>query len=103
MHSIEKIKEIQRLLADGEISQRQIAKKLRVARGTVNAIANGTRGSHGREMNRAKTGKLTSSDWLTDLPQAKCPECGVVGYVPCIACEARAFRRRQLTGGQRAA
>lgn len=103
MHSIEKIKEIQRLLAEGTISQRQIAKKLGVARGTVNAIANGTRGGHGREtrgLNNSKTGK---SDWSAELPQGRCPACGVVGYVPCIACEARAFQRRQLTHGQRAA
>lgn len=81
----EKVKEIKRLLDAGGLSQRAIARQLGVARGTVNAIALGRRGLHGREI---------GGDCVDELPRGRCEECGFVGYVPCIVCQARSYQSR---------
>jgi len=43
------VEEIERLLQEGTLSQRKIARRLNVSRGTVAAIASGQRGLYGRE------------------------------------------------------
>ncbi len=81
----EKVQEIKRLLDRGQLSQRAIARKLGVARGTVNAIALGRRGLHGRE---------TGGDRVEELPKGLCIKCGFVGYMPCVVCQARSYQDR---------
>jgi hypothetical protein len=77
------ILEIDRLLRSGELSQRQIAARLNVSRGTVSAIANGQRGLHGRDVDDGRPAHAPSSS------PKRCPECGYRVYLPCRICEAR--------------
>ncbi len=80
------IDEIVRLLADDTLSHRKIAKQLGVSRAIVGSIASGRRGTFGRS-NEAPTDD--------DMPQvARCPECGVRVFLPCVACRAREYSRR---------
>jgi hypothetical protein len=83
------VHEIDRLLREGELSQRQIAARLRVSRGTVGAIASGERGLHGKERRKTYTPLTPSS------PPTRCPRCGYRVYVPCIICSVREHRRGQ--------
>jgi hypothetical protein len=80
--------EIRRLLDEGRLSQRAIARKLSVSRGTVGNIASGRRGLHGGDEDREQIG---------DEPPAvarRCGGCGGLVYEPCLLCRAREFRRR---------
>jgi transcriptional regulator with XRE-family HTH domain len=81
----ETVLEALRLLKQG-LSQRQIALRLNVSRGTVAAIAQGLR--------------RTETPPLEQPPVAvyrRCPQCGVKVEMPCVACRARSYaRRRQL-------
>ncbi|MAT68487.1 MAG: hypothetical protein CMJ58_03090 [Planctomycetaceae bacterium] len=90
MLSVKVVEEICRLLAEGELSQRAIAKRLSVSRGVIGAIASGKRGIYGRETPRA----ADPTDWDGQPPQ-RCPTCGGMVRMPCLLCEARAYRRRQ--------
>jgi hypothetical protein len=86
------IAEIRRLLGEGKLSQRKIARTLRVSRGVVNAVAAGRRpdlGWPGRED--------------PGLPK-RCPTCGGMVYLPCQLCRIRALaavatRRRRNGAG----
>ena len=72
MLPLAKVQEIKRLLDEGDLSQRRIAKQLEVSRGVVAAIANGRRGLHGRES--------THRDEDLELgPPERCPKCGHLG------------------------
>jgi hypothetical protein len=84
------VEEIQRLLAEGQLSQRKIAIKLGVSRGTVGAIASGKRGGYGREPD-ADQPELPS----TDLPPERCQGCGAMVYMPCVLCQARRYAQRR--------
>lgn len=78
------VQEICRLLDEDELSQRKIAQKLGVSRGTVGALATGRRGLHGRgdaEMDHACTTK-------------RCGTCGMLVIMPCVYCRAMDYRRR---------
>jgi hypothetical protein len=83
------VQEIDRLLRDGGLSQRQIAAQLGVGRGTVNAIANGQRSLFGRETPK------TTSPTIPLSPPKRCPHCGYRVYLPCQICKIRAHRFRQ--------
>ncbi len=85
------IEEIGRLLAEGQLSQRRIAAKLRVSRGVVGQIATGRRGLHGR---------VANPDTRADIdyqvaPTGRCLTCGVWVHLPCIACRAQEYRARR--------
>jgi hypothetical protein len=82
MLSQQVIDEARRLLLEGELSQRQIAELLHVSRGTVNALALGQRGSHGRE---------TATAHPIPMRIARCRGCGGLVYLPCILCRTRRF------------
>lgn len=84
------IKEIDRLLKKGDLSQRKIAAKLHVSRGTVSAIANGRRGLYGREVGDDELSSLRPS-----TPPERCPRCGYRIYVPCLICSSRDFQQRR--------
>ncbi|NOY40868.1 MAG: hypothetical protein GXP26_03390 [Planctomycetes bacterium] len=90
MLSLALIEEVQRHLDEGRLSQRKIAWKLRVSRGTVGAIANGNRGIYGRE---PECGELRLPDM--EMPAERCFTCGGMVHKPCLLCLARAFRRRR--------
>lgn len=81
--------EIQRLLEEGELSQRKIARQMGVSRGTVNAIALGK-----RALKAARPG----DDFQPPTgPAARCPTCGGMVQMPCLACRLRRDRARQRT------
>jgi hypothetical protein len=89
MLSLSIVEEIDRLLREGQLSQRRIAAQLGVSRGTVGAIANGRRGIHGKE---------ASDDERPLEPQGppeRCPRCGFTVYMPCLICQTRDYRTRQ--------
>ena len=90
MLSLAVVQEIRRLLDLGELSQRQIAVKLGVSRGTVGAIASGRRGMHGREPQTDRPELC-----CYERPPARCCGCGAMVYLPCILCRTRAFQSRQ--------
>ncbi len=83
------VDEIRRLLEEGEMSQRKIARKLRVSRGTVGAIASGRRGIHGRESDEE-----VPTVGLLNRPPERCGGCGATVYKPCILCGTRQFQER---------
>lgn len=88
MLSQQVIDEARRLLLEGDLSQRQIAESLHISRGTVNALALGQRGTHGRE---------TATAHPIPIRIARCRGCGGMVYLPCILCRTRRFiEERQL-------
>jgi DNA-binding XRE family transcriptional regulator len=84
--------EIKQLLREATLSQRAIALKVGVSRGTVNAIACGRRPDYD-EKHRLRAGNLISTK---SLPR-RCPMCGALVYMPCLACRVRAWKE----GGRR--
>jgi predicted XRE-type DNA-binding protein len=89
MIQVDVAKEIDRLLSEGALSQRQIAVKLRVSRGTVNAIATGRRRLHG-------AGAVDHRGPQSESDSARCPTCGYRVYAPCLICSTRAYRNLEL-------
>lgn len=93
MLPIELVREISRLLDEGELSQRQIAARLGVGRTTVGAIASGQRGLNDHdeqyEMARAQAGERSP---------VRCSRCGYQVYMPCLICIAREYRQQLLCG-----
>ena len=92
------VEEIRRLLDEAKLSQRKIAAKLGVSRGTVGAISNGQRGIYGREHDPHEPDLCS-----LDLPPERCPGCGGMVYVPCVLCRARRYAKRQKSLQQIAA
>ncbi|MEM9187507.1 MAG: helix-turn-helix domain-containing protein [Planctomycetota bacterium] len=93
MLTTDKVNEVRRLLNEGRLSQRKIAKQLGVSRGTVNALATGRRGDFGREPTEARP---------ESGPPKRCPTCGMLVYLPCVYCQAIDFRRRARSTHQAA-
>ena len=85
MLSLSVVQEIDRLLREGQLSQRSIARKLGVSRGIIAAIAKGKRGLHGRET-QVEPDQLARSE----SPQ-RCLGCGGLVYVPCVLCHVTAY------------
>ncbi len=84
-----KVKEIERLLAEGRLSQRKIAKALGVSRGVVDAIASGKRPDYeARRQHRADDGEPQG-------PIERCPTCGARVYMPCRLCRVRNGQARE--------
>lgn len=94
------IAEAARLLLAQELSQRQIAARLGISRGTVLAIS--------RKRRRLNLQRVTNSDLCSkqqrryaervslhaaELPQ-RCPECRNLVLMPCQACASRRQRLR---------
>lgn len=74
--------EVRRLLAEGKLSQRKIARQLAISRGSVQRIAQGK----WRE-------PLPEPDEEPQGPKGRCPQCRAMVHLPCRACR---VRRRQL-------
>jgi hypothetical protein len=85
------VRQIKRLLAIGELSQRQIAKQIGVSRGTVNAIAGGKRPDYEVLPEKADVpglpGQKSEYVW--------CDPCRAYVLMPCVACSARAYQAQR--------
>jgi len=88
MLALPTVLEIDRLLREGTLSQRQIAEQLGVSRGSVAAIASGCRALFGRLPSRKSVSTMRR---YRSLPE-RCPECGHRVYVPCLICLARSYQ-----------
>ncbi len=82
--------EVKRLLVEEGMSQRAVARKLGVSRGTVAAIAHNRRPNY--ELLR-KEREL--DDWQPEGPPSRCPGCGGMVYQPCRLCYVRSFSQRR--------
>ena len=78
------------LLNEKKYSQRQIAKMTGVSRGTVNAIARGKR--------KFTQGKTKLKEKKKPLPRGeprRCPLCGAMVRMPCLACTLRRIAKKR--------
>lgn len=71
--------EVRRLLAEGQLSQRQIARRTGISRGTVAAIASG------RRRPRYPPSPTSPGGFPRGKP-VRCPGCGALVQMPCLAC-----------------
>lgn len=81
------VQEVRRLLAEGELSQRRIARMTGISRGTVGAIAAGRRPDY-QSLRCAADDEFPQP---TGPPQ-RCPGCGGMVYMPCRLCRTRALQ-----------
>lgn len=88
MIAIAKFQETRRLLALGNLSQRRIAAIVGVSRATVSAIAKGTYRLRDQRRNREE-------DFLPRGPVSRCPSCGALVQLPCLACRVEELKNRQ--------
>jgi DNA-binding XRE family transcriptional regulator len=82
-----KVAEVRQLLAQGNISQRQIARFLGISRGTVGAIASGKRPDYSPKIPELP---------LCLLPPVRCRGCGGYVHPPCRVCRLRNLRAQEL-------
>ena len=82
------ISEIQSLLEEGALSQRSIAARLGVSRGTVSAVALGKRPDY-EARHRPRGEDIVPP---SGIPR-RCPECGRRVRMPCLACYLQRRRR----------
>jgi len=95
MIACEVVDEIKRLLEEGSLSQRRIARQLGVSRGTVHAIARGKRPDY-----RPREREQEDDSVSPHGPWRRCPTCGGMVQMPCLACRVRAMgEARRSTGG----
>jgi hypothetical protein len=80
----EMVQRIERLLAEGKLGQREIAKVTGVSRGTVGAIATGRRPDY-EELRRRRQEQQPERTG----PPRRCPDCGALVLMPCLACALR--------------
>jgi len=78
--------EIRRLLGERRISQRDIARRIGVSRGTVNAIA------RGRRVGRPRTERPGAGFIAPSGRPVRCPGRGALVQMPCLACQLRSLR-----------
>jgi hypothetical protein len=83
--------EVERLLAEGRLSQREIARATGISRGSVGAIAQGKR-------NRRQTGALFLDPTRPLGPPERCRGCGGLVYAPCILCRVRTWKAEHAAG-----
>jgi hypothetical protein len=85
------VREIRLMLADGKLSQRAIAVRMGVSRGTVNAIAQGKRADYSRR------GLEKDFKFVPPAGRLKrCPICGALVRMPCLACYLDSWKRRRV-------
>jgi hypothetical protein len=84
------VAEVERLLAEEELPQRLIAKRLGISRSTVALIALGKRRP------RPRAGDDEEEDPPPLYPPVRCRGCGgLIEYLPCRLCLARAEREKR--------
>jgi hypothetical protein len=81
MLPLDVVLKIRRLLDEGELTYRAIARRLGVGRRTVQRIANSHRGLHGRE----RSGLRRRWPYERRTP-TRCPSCGGLVFEPCRLC-----------------
>ncbi len=82
------VNEVCRMLREGRLSQRQIARRIGVSRGTVNAIA------LGRRRERSAWIRRRDDDFTPPTGRyMRCPGCGGLAQMPCLACYVRTTRQ----------
>lgn len=84
MHALAVVREIRRLLDEGDLSQRAIARRVGVSRGLVARVAAGQRSL----VDRGAPSYPELFGPEAGLP-VRCPGCGGMVYEPCRLCEAR--------------
>jgi transcriptional regulator with XRE-family HTH domain len=87
--------EVARLLAEGRLSQRQIARATGISRGTVGSIAQGK-----RPRRRPVESFLDPTRPLG--PPQRCRGCGGYVYLPCLLCRVRALKDNELAASRTA-
>lgn len=90
MIASERVAEIRRLLAEGRLSQREIARLIGVSRGTVAAISTGKRAERQRPPSNWDYNPAAPSG-----PLRRCLGCGALVYLPCRLCR---LRERMASG-----
>ena len=88
MISLAVVDDIKRLLGEGSLSQRKIARRVGVSRGTVNAIARGKRSDY-----EARSRKQGDDFLAPSGPPVRCRSCGGMVQMPCLACQVRTMRQ----------
>lgn len=91
MLALARVKEVERLLAEGNLSQRKIARLLRVSRATVSAIATGRRPDYEAQL------AARASEFEPLGPIERCPCCGGMVYSPCRLCRVRKLKEQEDT------
>lgn len=89
------VSEIRHLLIEGGLSQRKIAQRVGVSRGTVHAIARGRRPDYAAR--RRPLGHVFVPP--SGKPQRR-PTCGGMVQMPCLLCQVRTIKERQRRQGQ---
>jgi transcriptional regulator with XRE-family HTH domain len=84
-----KIQQVQRLLIEGNLSQRKIAAIVGIGRATVSQIAKGKRTSY-EDYERPRIEALEAVG-----PLARCPGCGGMVYTPCRLCRVRELKAHE--------
>ncbi len=81
--------ETQRLLAEGTMSQRKIAKRVGLSRSTVASIASG-------QWMAKQQRRVTKTEPFVQPsgPIRRCPGCGGRVYMPCHLCRVRTYMAR---------
>ncbi|MDY0165893.1 MAG: hypothetical protein RBS80_05070 [Thermoguttaceae bacterium] len=87
----EMVEQIRKLLATGRMSRRGVARRLRVSRGTVDAIARGRRPDYAANRRQLPAGVDSPAG-----PLERCPGCGGMVRMPCLACRVRALRKHRV-------
>jgi hypothetical protein len=89
MIALVKVKEVERMLVEGKLSHRKIAKATGVSRATVGAIALGKRPDYeARQLARA-------AELEPRGPLKRCAGCGGLVYMPCRLCRVRKAKAQQ--------
>ena len=84
-----KIEEVEKLLAEGRLSQRKISLVTGVSRAVVSQVALGERPDYLR-LNAPDADSLEPSGDIE-----RCPTCGAKVYMPCRLCHLRGLNERQ--------
>jgi DNA-binding XRE family transcriptional regulator len=87
MIPLETVLEIKRLLAEGRLSQGEIAQKVGVSRTFVNFVNRG-------RLRTPLEARIKDDSERESVPR-RCPDCGALVYMPCIACRTRAYMAQQ--------
>lgn len=97
MIALEKVLEVRRLLDDGALSRRAIARQTGVSRGTVNAIANGERGLFGAPPPDERDARRRPGQ---SGVARRCVGCGAMVYLPCLVCRTRRHIATEPSAGR---